>query len=75
MQKYQNLSGKSSIESYELGNNRIIVQYKNGSAFLFNQSYSGTLDLNIMKDLAQTGKGLSTFIQRFVGNGYWSQLN
>ena len=75
MQIYQNLSGNSSIESYEIGQQQLVVQYKNGSAYLYRQAFPETLNLSIMKDLAQTGKGLSTFIQRFVGNKYWSQLN
>jgi len=75
MKIYQNLSGKSTITFYEIGQQRIVVQYKNGSAHLYNQATSESLNFDIMKDLAQTGLGLHTFITRFVDNSYWSQLN
>jgi len=66
MTVYKNLSGDPTISSYEISQNQMIIEYTNGSAFLYNQTFSGTLNLFIMKDLAQTGKGLETYIQRFV---------
>ena len=75
MQTYQNLSGKSTIESYEFGKQRMVVQYKNGSAYLYDQAASGTMNLMIMKELAEIGKGLHTYISRFVDDKFHTQLS
>ncbi|MCP4457242.1 MAG: hypothetical protein GY816_04330 [Cytophagales bacterium] len=75
MKTYQNLSGKSAITSYEIGQQRMVVEYKNGSAYLYDDSISGGLYLDIMKDLTQTGLGLHTFITQFVGTNNCSRLD
>lgn len=70
MNRYKNLSGDSSISLYEIGIDRIIVQYRDGTNYLFTNSKTGTQNIDQMKRLAELGRGLNTYIHKHVKNLY-----
>lgn len=70
MEKYKNLKGDSGVESYEIGSDFIIVQFKNDGSYLYNYHIPGSSHVERMKKLALKGKGLSTYISKTVKKKY-----
>ena len=70
MQRYANYGGDSSIAGYEIEPTRIRVMFSDGS--LYSYSYASARKSNVeqMKQLAQSGYGLNSFIMRNVRNRY-----
>lgn len=73
MEKYGNLSGKSGIVSFQEGADYIRVKFL-GSDEIYTYSYNsaGAKHIEKMKALARKGKGLSTYISRYVKDKYES---
>jgi hypothetical protein len=71
MEKYRNLSGKSGVHSYEIGNDYIRVKFS-GTSKVYTYSYrkAGSYDVEKMKYLASTGSGLNSYIDQFVKYKY-----
>ncbi|WRQ05898.1 virion structural protein [Pseudomonas phage 9Ps-7B] len=67
--KYQSM-GDSNIDSYLTGDDWIILKFKDGSYYLYNAQSAGETNIEIMKDMAETGSGLNGFINRVVQGGY-----
>lgn len=71
MTPYKNLGGKSGVEAYVFDEKSIHVRFKSGSVrnYLYNEVKPGLHTVQIMKDLAQQGKGLNTYklLSRFRG--------
>ena len=67
MEKYKNLSGKSGVHSYEIGNDYIRVKFS-GTSKVYTYSYrkAGRHDVEKMKYLASTGSGLNSYIDHYV---------
>jgi hypothetical protein len=74
MQRYANKSGRSGIESYEIGKDYIIVKYSDGDHYLYNYEEPGKSDVDVMKELAHEGIGLATYISQNVGKRYAAKL-
>jgi hypothetical protein len=72
MQPYMNLSGDSGVRAYEVGPNFIRVQFQNGDPYRYTYESAGRDNVERMKQLAASGKGLSTFISQHpsVRSGY-----
>jgi hypothetical protein len=73
--QYKNLSGDSGIESYDYDNDSILVNFKNGSSYLYNNSVTGAVRIQQMKQLADIGAGLGTFIKKHVRKAYAKKLS
>ncbi|HXT51923.1 MAG TPA: L-threonylcarbamoyladenylate synthase [Thermoanaerobaculia bacterium] len=69
---YGNLSGKSGVNAYELGPDFIRVEFKSGAIYLYTYESSGPANVEHMKDLAEKGRGLASFISQHpdVREGY-----
>ena len=74
MQRYKNLGGNSGVVAYELGDNSIKIQFRNGSLYLYDDQSTGSNDIEHMKKLAISGQGLSSFISRNVKERYAAKL-
>lgn len=66
MENYRNINGNSNIENYELGEDYIIIEFKQNkfpSCCFYKYTYSSTGLVNIehMKKLAVEGGDLSAF--------------
>lgn len=70
MTKYKNLSGNSGVYSYEYGNDYIRVEFTSGGRYLYTDSVTGSENVSCMKELADAGEGLATFISRNVRKKY-----
>lgn len=67
---YLNKHGNSGVKAYELGDDFIRVQFKNNSVYRYTAAITGADNVAQMKQLAQTGRGLSTFISQSIKSHY-----
>lgn len=74
MNTYSNLNGNSNVSAYEIGIDRITVQFKDGSVYLYTNASAGSANIEQMKTLARTGKGLNGFINSNVKYKYEKKL-
>jgi hypothetical protein len=71
MKKYGNKSGNSGVTLYEIGDDFIYVVFAGSSQrYKYSHTRPGIPNVNKMKLLAESGKGLSTYISRYVKNKY-----
>ena len=70
MKAYRNLSGRSGVTAYELGEGRIAVEFVDGARYLYTQRSAGKQHIARMQRLAQAGRGLSSYISRYVREAY-----
>ena len=74
MKRYKNLSGDSGVLSYETGKDYMKVKFRDGDVYLYNYYRPGRDKVERMKELAEEGRGLSTFISRYVKKKYAEKL-
>lgn len=74
METYQNYGGSSGISGYEIGDDYIVVQFNDGSQYLYNYSVTGQRNVEEMKTLAIEGEGLNSFINTNVRKRYAKKL-
>ncbi|MFA5936588.1 MAG: hypothetical protein WC822_01780 [Candidatus Paceibacterota bacterium] len=70
MQPYNNSRGGSNIISYEIGNDFIIVQFKDFKKYKYSYQSAGQSNVEYMKQLAIQGSGLNSFINSRVKKQY-----
>ncbi|RDZ26624.1 hypothetical protein [Lysobacter silvisoli] len=70
MERYRNLSGRSGVAAYELGDDRIAVVFVDGARYLYTQRSAGARHVAQMQRLAVAGRGLSGYISRHVRERY-----
>jgi hypothetical protein len=70
MQPYPNLSNGSGVSAYEIGADYIIVQFHRGRPYRYSYASAGEHHVERMKELAASGRGLSTYISQHVHNQY-----
>jgi hypothetical protein len=74
MERYKNLGGDSGVSAYEIGDDSITVQFTSGAVYLYTYKGAGSSNIEKMKLLAAAGKGLNSYIKRYVNKGYESKL-
>ena len=74
MEKYKDLAGNSGIRSYEIGDDSIIIVFNDGGKYLYNYQSTGSYNVERMKILAVSGRGLNTFISKSVKKRFASKL-
>ena len=68
MERYKNLGGNSGVAEYETKEDAITVKFKDGAQYLYNYASAGKDNIEEMKRLAIIGKGLNSYINRYVKN-------
>ncbi|HYG53199.1 MAG TPA: hypothetical protein VD905_20005 [Flavobacteriales bacterium] len=66
MKKYKNTSCNSGILAYETGRDFILVQFTDGEKYRYSYKIPGKKHVDEMKKLAAAGKGLATYINKYV---------
>ena len=74
MERYANREGDSNVFAYEIEQFSIKVQFGDGSIYRYTSQSTGAENLEHMKQLANAGQGLNSFIGRVVRKGYASKL-
>lgn len=70
MPDYNNFSGQSNITAYQIEEDRILVQFRNGEIYTYTYDSAGVDNVEEMKRLAQSGGGLNAFITQNVKYDY-----
>lgn len=66
MTRYRNLSGQSGVVAFELLETAIAVRFVDGAEYVYTYDEPGEQHVEAMKLLAEAGRGLATYINRFV---------
>ena len=71
MESYRNIGRDSGVSTYEIGTDYIKVKFS-GTSRTYTYSYrkAGSYHVETMKRLAQSGKGLNSYINKHVKNLY-----
>lgn len=75
MRHYQNLHGQSGVVGYAVADDAILVEFKKGATYLYTATILGKEKFEQMKRLAETGKGLSTFISQNIREVFNRKFN
>ncbi|UGQ48203.1 hypothetical protein [Massilia endophytica] len=70
MHRYRNLEGHSGVLLYEIHPEAITVRFAGGFEYDYTYASTGRARVETMKALATAGRGLSTFISRYVREAY-----
>lgn len=72
MGNYKNYSGKSNIDSFEINPDSIHVVFKSGRErhYLYTYRTPGEYHVEKMKELALSGQGLNSYINRIVKSNF-----
>ena len=74
MKKYKNISGSSGVTAYDESEQNITVEFNHEAVYVYSYSSAGKRTVEKMKKLALAGKGLSTYISRYVKDRYESKI-
>jgi hypothetical protein len=74
MERYGNYSGRSSVVGYDEWAYSIIVYFSDGTAYEYTEDSVGSSNLNRMKELAESGEGLNSFIMNYVRFSYSKRI-
>lgn len=74
LERYRDVSGDSGILAYGIGPDFVVVEFKSGSAYLYNYAEPGRKHVEAMKQLARAGDHLTTYINQHVRGNYSAQL-
>ncbi len=70
MERYQNTSGQSGIEAFELGVGWIKIRFADGWLYTFTEDKVGRAPLIALQQFAVDGQGLNTYINQYVRDQY-----
>lgn len=70
MEPYTNLSRQSGVSAFQIGTDNLQVQFKDGSTYVYDYSSAGSKNVEQMKTLARNGRGLNSFINKYVKDRY-----
>lgn len=74
MQRYLNAGGDSGVTRFEIGQDSIAVEFRDGAVYLYNHASAGSSNIEQMKQLALCGRGLNSFINRHARKAYAARL-
>jgi hypothetical protein len=75
MQPYRNLQGHSGVVAYAIGDGVIRVRFADDGTYEYTDAIPGRRHVRNMQELARLGRGLSTYISRFVRERYARKLD
>ena len=68
---YRDKSGRSGVSYYEIGPDWIKLMFKTDRhIYLYTYDMPGEEEVETMKDLATKGKGLTTYVNKYVRENY-----
>jgi hypothetical protein len=73
MQQYGGHQKRHGVRGYEIGPDSIDVEFSSGWIYRFSYEKPGQPRVEKMKELAESGHGLSTFISKHVKNRFASR--
>ena len=73
MRQYGGNHKKHGVQAFEIGPDSIDVEFSSGWIYHFSYEKPGPPRVEKMKELAESGHGLSTFISKHVKNRFASR--
>ena len=70
---YRNRSGTSGVAAYALLDEAIVIRFADGATYRYGPEHPGRHHVGQMKSLALAGRGLNTYISRYVRERYESR--
>jgi hypothetical protein len=71
MKRYKNLSGSSGIVAYQIGKDFIkIIFASDARPYVYSYKRPGKIKVDRMKQLALKGKGLATYINKYIRDNF-----
>ena len=70
MKKYLNKEGHSGVTGYEISTSAISVEFNYNTVYLYTYKSAGKKVIEKMKELAEAGRGLSTYISQTVRENF-----
>lgn len=70
MEHYKNLGGDSGVVAYKIEVDSITVKFKDGWHYLYDHAHTGSANIEQMKKLAVTGKGLNSLISSVIKKAF-----
>jgi hypothetical protein len=74
MERYRNLGGDSGVRAYALRDDSIVVEFQDGSRYVYDHRTTGRAEVEQMKRLAILGKGLTAYINKHVRDRFAAKL-
>jgi len=74
MTRYGNRSGNSGVVAYALGKDSITLKFGEGTVYEYTAESAGRTNIERMKALAASGRGLAAFVTRNVRERYARKL-
>ena len=73
MQRYRDLSGSSGVAAFDIGRDWIDIRFKDHPRiYHYGPAKPGRTHVDRMKPLARAGRGLATYINKYVRDNYES---
>ena len=66
MNRYRNSGGDSGVSGYEIGIDYIQIRFSTGKIYSYSYRRAGKRHVDQMKILAEKGKGLNTYLNKYV---------
>lgn len=73
MENYLNRNGDSGVSQFKIGGTYITVRFDTGGEYTYSYQSAGERNIEQMKILAKAGRGLNTFINKYVKDKYASK--
>lgn len=74
MEQYMNRGQDSNIHAYEMGTDYIDVKFSDGAVYRYTYGSASAHHIETMKNLARSGQGLNSYINKNVKNKYERKL-
>ena len=74
MTPYENSNRKSGVVAYEIRHYAIVVEFRHGGKYLYDYDTTGETHVEEMKVLALEGRGLATYINKYVRDLFAEKL-
>jgi len=75
MNRYLNLGGASGVASWKQTADGLEVGFRDGHVYLYTGAITGQMHVARMTDLAVQGRGLNSYINRYVRKRYAARIN
>lgn len=75
MHRYRNLDGTSGVQAYQFLDDAIAVRFLGGATYVYDHATTGKDAVMRMRELAQAGRGLATYISQHVQDRYADRLD
>jgi hypothetical protein len=75
MQPYANLDGNSGVIAYQMGRGSIVLLFRGGDAYVYDDFRPGAQHRLEMQRRARSGRGLATYVNQQVRDNFARKLS